>query len=352
MNILSVGAFSFYGDSNTCTHRTQALERLFSVKRIDTSAPLRKFWFRVVNRLFTKHKLSVCFPRYRFNDEIIEAIRQEEFDILWIDKGILIKPDTLRQVKALRPDCLIVGYSPDNMVERHNQSQDFLDTLQLYDTFVTTKSYTVETLYQLGCRHVLFVNNAYEDSFHKPYDLSPLERERLGGSIGFIGSWEQERAETILYLAERGLPIRIWGGGSGWLKYKGHYPNLIIEEQGLFTEDYNKAIAAFDISLCFLRKMNKDLQTTRTMEIPACGGLLVAERTEEHMELFEDGREALFFSSNEELFQLCSYYLEHPEERKQIAARGMERCLKSGYSNKDTLERAIRIIIQYHKGLS
>lgn len=40
--------------------------------------------------------------------------------------------------------------------------------------------------------------------------------------------------------------------------------------------------------------MNYDLQTTRTMEIPACGSLLMAERTIEHEELFKDEEEAVF----------------------------------------------------------
>lgn len=50
------------------------------------------------------------------------------------------------------------------------------------------------------------------------------------------------------------------------------YPTLDIRIGGLYSDNYVKALQSFKISLCFLRKMNFDQQTTRSVEIPACGG--------------------------------------------------------------------------------
>lgn len=344
LKILSIGTFSTTGISNTCLHRTWALEKLAEVDRIDSTLQHSILWYRIVNRLFVRYHLPIRFYNRPLNKKIVHQIANKKYDIVWIDKGVFIEPATLKFVRKRRPQCIIVGYSPDNMAERHNQSQLFLDSFPYYDYYITTKSYTIDKLKQMGCRNILFVNNAYEDSFHYPYELSEEERKRLGGKVGFIGAWEEERCRSILYLAEHGIPVKVWGGGK-WILYKDKYPNLIIEDKGLYTEDYNKALSAFDISLCFLRKMNYDQQTTRTMEIPACGSLLMAERTLEHEQLFEDGKEAVFFSSDEELLERCQYYLQHDEERQQIAKAGRERCLRSGYSNLETIRRIITQIM-------
>lgn len=343
MHILSIGKFSSDGISNTCLHRTWALEKIGDVQRIDSTLYHRILWYRVINRLFVHYNWSIRFHNGALNREIIRQIVKNSYDIVWIDKGIFIEAETLKKIKQEQPRCIIIGYSPDNMVERHNQSQLFLDSFPYYDYYITTKSYTVEKLKQMGCPNILFVNNAYEDTFHHPYTLTKEEKNKLGGEVGFIGAWERERCESILYLVQHGIPVRVWGGGK-WLLYKGRYPNLIIEDKGLFSEDYNKALSAFDISLCFLRKMNFDLQTTRTMEIPACGSLLMAERTIEHERLFKDREEAVFFSTNEELLEQCRYYLDHPDERKHIAEAGRQRCISSGYSNYETLKRILEYI--------
>lgn len=351
MNILSVGQFSADGISNTCLHRNWALKKIGTVNEIDTTISKNRLIYRIVNRLFVKYRISIGIPSHSLNNRILKTLRERRYDFIWIDKGIRINASTLKLARQLQSDVLIVGYSPDNMAERHNQSRNFLKSLPLYDYYITTKSYTIEALRNMGCKNVLFVNNAYEDTFHFPYAITPQDRVSLGGKVGFIGQWESERCQSILFLAENGIPVRVWGGGK-WLEYKNRHPNLIIESCGLFSEDYHKALSAFDISLCFLRKINSDLQTTRTMEIPACGSLLMAERTAEHEKLFVDGKEAVFFSTDDELLDRCRYYLEHENERLQVVQAGRERCVRSGYSNYETIRSVIRQIVKENPKLN
>jgi hypothetical protein len=241
-----------------------------------------------------------------------------------------------------QPDCKIVGYSPDDMSTRHNQSRQFLAHLPLYDIYFTTKSYGVSELRALGCRNVHFIGNAFQPDVHKPYRTTEDDREKFGGAVGFIGVYERGRAASMHVLAEAGIPVRVWGP---WKK--GSYPvhkNLRVEHRSLWNEEYAKAICSFDINLGFLRKVNRDLQTTRSIEIPACGAFMLAERTHEHQELFEEGIEAEFFSSDLELLDKVNYYLKNGEKRRQIAKAGRERCCRDGYSNQDRAQLMLQLV--------
>ena len=71
---------------------------------------------------------------------------------------------------------------------------------------------------------------------------------------------------------------------------------------------------------------------------------MLAERTDEHAELFVEGSEAEFFDSFEELLHKCRHYLAQPKERERIAAAGFERCRRSGYSNQSRLQQILEVL--------
>jgi spore maturation protein CgeB len=233
------------------------------------------------------------------------------------------------------------------MMNKNHQSRHFLRGLPLYDIYFTTKSYGVSELKELGCPVVEFSANAYDPHTHKPYKLSETEKERWGANVGFIGTFEKDRFQQMLSLADEGVEVRVIG--SFWERVVSYHPKLKISCGGVIGADYAKAICATKINLGFLRKGNRDKQTQRSIEIPACGGFMLAERTDEHLELFEEGKEVEFFGSKEELLDKVKYYLSHDDKRKMIARAGRERCLKSGYSYHDRLKEAINKIMNLRK---
>ncbi len=343
MKILSVGSLS--GKSNTCLHRHWALKRVADcVDEINTKERPCSLLWRIDIHLFF-WGLPIRVPENNTeNEKITDQVKHNKYDIIWIDKGLTIYPETLKFIKEYSPETLIVSYSPDNMVLRHNQSQQYIECVPLYDHIITNKSYIIDDLKKLGAKNVIFVNNTYESTFHHPYTLSKDDYHELGSDVGFVGFWEEERCKSILYLADHGVKVRVFGNGK-WKNYMNYNTNLKIELRPLEGEDYCKSLQAFKISLCFLRKMNLDQQTTRSVEIPACGGFMLAERTNEHLALFEENKEAAYFSSDEELLEKCQYYLSHDEQRKKIAEMGHLRCLQSDYSNLGMVKKVLKIIL-------
>jgi|LQYC01.1.fsa_nt_gi hypothetical protein len=340
MKILYVGPL---WEGSTCLHRMIALKDLgHELFPVDTEPQQvqhkqKLFFYRVRRKLFGPWDIADA------NKQICQIIKKDSFDVIWLDKALTIFPKTIQLVKTLNHKTIIAGYSPDDMAGKHNQSRAFLDSLSLYHVFFTTKSYGVKELEDLGAHRVVFIGNAYDPHTHHPMQISPQEKQELGGPVGFIGDYEKERALSMYYLAQHGIPVRIWG--PNWArKCALKQPNLKIEGKPLWGDDYTKAICSFDINLVFLRKANRDLQTSRSIEIPACGDFMLAERTNENLELFEEGKEAEFFSSDEELLEKVRFYLAHPEERNRIAAAGRERCMKSGYSNQERLKAIFKIL--------
>ena len=147
----------------------------------------------------------------------------------------------------------------------------------------------------------------------------------------------------MLHLARHGVPVRFWGPCGLRERLRLAHPNLRIEGRPLWSDDYATALSAFRINLCFLRKVNRDQHTSRSIEIPACGGFMLAERTEEHQALFEENREAAYFSSDDELLEKARWYLVHETERVRIAQAGFRRCWTGGY----TYERRLDQVLAY-----
>ena len=80
----------------------------------------------------------------------------------------------------------------------------------------------------------------------------------------------------------------------------------------------------------------------RSFEIPACGAFMLAERTEEHLALFREDEEAVFFGTPEEMLDKVRYYLAHDEIRRRIAEAGHARVTAGGHTYLDRLREIVR----------
>ncbi len=343
MKILYVGLLWCGG---TCLQRMDAMEQLgHKIVPIDTEPEdarkrQNKLIYRVAKKVFGPKDLA------NTNKRILESVEKESFDVTWIDKGVTIKAETLIKIKKISPRTISVHYNPDDPFGAFRAGwRTFIRCAPLYDVHFVPRQENLVEYEKLGCKHMYRFYFSYDRDFHRPVPITSVDRLRFGGEVGFIGDYERERAEAILYLAKNTIPVRVWG--PNWdRKCKYAHRNMKIEDRPLWGGDYVKAICCFDINLNFLRRINRDLQTTRSVEIPACGGFMLAERTDEHLKLFEEDKEAVFFSSNDELLEKIRYYLAHPQQRKVIAECGRQRCLKSGYSNQDRLRKMLNIVEQ------
>jgi len=90
-------------------------------------------------------------------------------------------------------------------------------------------------------------------------------------------------------------------------------------------DELNRIYSGSTINLDIGRIYQSDIVTMRVFDALACGGFVLAEHSEPLAEMLEIGSEVESYRSLEELLQKVEHYLEHPEEARAIAQRGMER---------------------------
>jgi spore maturation protein CgeB len=175
---------------------------------------------------------------------------------------------------------------------------------------------------------------------HAPRTLTDADRSRFEAQVQFMGTWFPERGPFLVRLIEQGVPLTI--RGSSWDKAP-EWPRLRPYYQGgpLLGDDYAKSIQCAKVNIGLVSKGNRDLHTGRSIQIPALGGLLCAERTVEHRQLYEEGKEALFWSSADECAEVCRFALADESRRQSMAAAGHARLVSSGLYNEKVLEQIL-----------
>src|SRR5262249_31144401 len=149
------------------------------------------------------------------------------------------------------------------------------------------------------------------------------ETTAFGADVAFVGTFEAPRAASLLALARAGIGVRVWG--NGWAQLRDAHPNLSVEARPVYDDDYARTINATRINLAFLRKANRYLQTCRTVEVPACGGFMLHERSGEVERLFAGDREAAFFETDGDLVAACRRWLADEAGRRAVAEAGRAR---------------------------
>lgn len=282
-------------------------------------------WRRIINRLRRNHDLCGVNKKLK---KIISDGSIVEFDILWSDKAISLKPRTLELVKNAYPHLKLVFASGDNMAVKAFRNSFFEQSISLFDLVMTMKSGTEEKLHLMGAKYVHYSPKSYDKSW-----LDLLQSREKLHDISFIGSFEIERAEAIYALAIEGLEVNVWG--NGWENWANKHPKLIVHQHALYHQDMISKIEETRINLCFLRKLANDKSTNRTFEIPACAGFMMAEDSDEQRCFFPPETAAVYFKNHSELAEKVKYFLDNERERESIAAMGHQICVTSAFSYED-----------------
>jgi len=335
LNILFLGR-----NSGTSKQRKEALLRLgHRVVHLDPHAllpsnPGLHLWewhtgamgLAEVVRRRALRSLSKASPRHDF------------FDVAWIEQGNLISRRFVEDLKARIPRVLCYTIDDPFGGRDPRRWRQFFRALPSYDLLVVVRACNLREAYDRGARNVLRVFMSADEIAHAPRQLTADERRQWQSEVVFVGTAFPERGPFLAELVRLGVPLSLYGHRyrrlPQWPALRPHWRPANTES----SEDYAKAISAARICLGLLSKGNRDQHTTRSMEIPSLGGLLCAERTPEHLALYEEDREAVFWNTPQECASKCLALLNDATRRETIAAAGRQRYLSNPWRNMAVVE--------------
>jgi spore maturation protein CgeB len=354
MNILYLGEISL---GQTALMRMRALDRLgHTVHGVNTIEPWKQaLWVsRQVQRRLQRGSIVDDI-----NASVLKAAREFRPDLVWADKQQFLRLETLAELKRL--GARLVHFTPDPYFALDWKRTRLMDkAMQAFDVLVYCKRYEREAYEALG-KPLVYMPLGYCDEVHRPLLSSDA---RWVCSVGFLGGWEPRRERMLREVVDSSIDLKFWGGHWDFLKdgtwtprrylalrqLAASEPVRIHQDEALasrwqgdeiYGDDYARALTGAKIGLGFLRQVCPDQHTTRTFEIPACGGMLLADRTDEHREFFAEGKEAEFFASGEELLEKSKFYSGNESARQAIAKAGYDRCKSGKYSYVHRLRLAL-----------
>lgn len=316
--------------SGTSLHRANALARLgHDVEILD---PDHHFPSGAVPARL--HRETGCLLLgQEFQRKLINAIGTEKRDVFWVDHGRTIGAATVRAARALGMKTVVLNVDDPFGWRDRLMWLLFKKTVKEYDLTVVVREPNVAEARAFGAKDVMKVWRSADEVAHRARQLTPEELEKYSSDVLFLGTWMVGRGTFLKGLVDRGVPLTIigdrWFKAPEWPDLQKYWKGPGIDRD----EDYAGYIQCAKICIGLLSFQNRDLHTTRTAEIPLIGSLFCAERTPEHLELYKDGEEAVFWNDVEECAKLCKELLADPAKRDRIATAGQAKCLANGTLN-------------------
>ena len=351
MTILLYGESGRYGSGAWCYYNTLLDLRLRVVSFSDEEqlAQAHRLWARgyakVAHRLWEPYRLA-------HTRALLRLAEIEKPELVIVLKGLHISAADVLALRRLGARVVNINHDDFFSRNRNNWSATQRDAIPAYDFIFTTREVNVAEVRPLN-PNVAFFPFAYYPKIHRPVPLTEADRAQFPGDVVFIGTWEAQRAQLLEAVVGR-TPATFAIYGDQWNKLAAKSCLRPLVKPAIYGDDLCKALGAAKISLAFLRKENRDDYTQRTFEIPACGGLLLAERTPRHQQYYREGSDAEFFdaSAPDELARKIVDLLSNEERRERIRASGMLAVRTQQHTYADRLVRLLEVLQNAVPGLS
>ena len=292
------------------------------------------------------------------NEKVLLCLKKQKYDLFltphneeWLYVG------TIREIKKTGIPMVLILFDSLMTPLRHKNVAPFFDLLMLSQKDVT------------GTFRKYNLNVIVTHYAANPFYFSPISVDKTINKMCFPGTPYGSRATLINKIIDKNIPMDLYFGGGysldtsaqhdsvnasklrvlatllrtdvgrkvvagavvGKLRGKGKGINLsspvIKKFDSVTLAETNKIYAEHDLSLSIAAARNTGnlkhpvmIVHLRNFEIPMSGGIQFCEYFPELAECFEEGKEIIFYRTDDEMIEKAKYYLDpqREAERKKI----------------------------------
>ncbi len=270
------------------------------------------------------------------NVKLLQLAEQWQPDLCLVIATTGVHPGTLAQLKVRQPRLRLYCIYPDSP---HNLDNDRIHCLPFFDRVTTSSPAWEQAFKQLGAREVAYLPFAADIGLYRPAQTMNPDRS-LAHDVAFVGTWRLEREKVLEDLAD--FDLRIWG--SAYWKSRVRHGSPLRQKWGgrvLVGDEFCQACAQCKIHLNMLDVVSWPGPNMRAFELSACGAFALTERTEAISDIFKEGQTIEFFATAAEARDKIAYYLNHADQRQNIARAGYQFVTQQGHTYADRIRQLV-----------
>jgi hypothetical protein len=296
-----------------------------------THIPIQNWFYEYYNKnLF--HKIlcrlgfSVIYNEIQI--KLLSEISDIKYDIIWVFKGMEIQTETLMKLK--NHTNRLINFNPDNpfvFSGRGSGNRNVTNGISFYNehfSYDEDVCFKINSKFSVKCTLVPFGFNSDVISEEELNNIKEII------AVCFIGNPDAYRVKILNSVLNKGLPLHVYG--HGWASFIKHKHLTLYEP--VYGKEYYQVLRKYRVQLNIMRIHNTDSHNMRSMEIPGCGGIMLAPNTKDHMRFFEEDKEVFLYNDISDLISKSKYILElskYDSDKIRLSAR-LKVCNKFSYS--------------------
>lgn len=278
-----------------------------------------KIVFSRVNHFFLQKKILNFFK-----------LNKKKYDLIIFFKSIYLNKKTLKNIRLMSGEALIINIFPDDPFDIHNSvisNNEFLKSINYFDAFCIW-SYKIKKNIDKNFKiKSIYLPFGY-DSLNKVKYINYNQKKT---QINFIGTFDNNRME-ILKSINTNIKRIIHGGN--WIRFKTNNLSNCIIGRHIYGKKINKLMNESAISLNILRHQNYTSHNMKTFEIPSNNGLMLTTRSKEQGLFFKENDSCFMYSSKKELNKKIQFIIKNPKKARIVRKKGFKVVKKHTYINR------------------